>query len=188
MGTENMSSNLKLFLDFSPLAGFFIAYRTGGLLAGTAVLIALTLLSLAVTYAKEKRLAMMPLISGVIVTVMGGLTLYLRDETFIKIKPTIVNLLFASLLLGGLWFKKPLFKYVLGHAMRLQEEGWRQLSLRWGIFFVFLAVLNECIWRNFSTDFWVNFKVFGMFTLTMLFTVLQLPLIKRHWIEGTGRK
>ena len=178
-----MNSNLKLFLDFSPLASFFFAYRLGGLLAGTAVLILCTLVSLIVTYIMEKKIAMMPLVSGVIVTIMGGLTLYLHDETFIKIKPTIVNLLFALILLGGVFFQKSMFKYVLGHAMQLKEEGWRQLSVRWGVFFLFLAVLNEYIWRNFSTDFWVDFKVFGMFTLTMLFTLLQVPLIKRYWID-----
>lgn len=186
MQTKEMDSKLKLFLDFSPLAGFFVAYKFAGLLAGTGVLIVLTLISLLVTYAKEKRIAMMPLVSGVIVTVMGGLTLYLQDETFIKIKPTIVNLLFASILLVGAFFRKSMFKYVLGHAMQLQEAGWRQLSIRWGVFFLGLAALNECIWRNFPTDFWVNFKVFGMFSLTMLFTVAQMPLIKRHWIEEKG--
>ena len=125
----------------------------------------------------------MPLISGIAIAVLGGLTLYLRNDYFIKIKPTLVNLLFASILLGGLYFRKSMFKYVLGHAFQLTEEGWRRLSLRWGLFFICLAVLNEVIWRNFSTDFWVNFKVFGMFTLTMVFTIFQLPLIKKYWVE-----
>ena len=178
-----MNSKLRFFLDFSPLAGFFLAYRFSGLLAATGVLMLCTLISLAVIYAWERRVAIMPLVSGSIVTVMGCLTLYLHDETFIKIKPTIVNLLFAAVLLGGLYFQKSMFKYVLGHAMQLREEGWRKLSLRWGLFFLGLALLNECVWRNFSTDFWVNFKVFGMLSLTMLFTLSQLPLIKRYWIE-----
>ena len=178
-----MNSNVRLLLDFSPLAGFFIAYRAAGLLAATSTIIVLTLLSLVITYFYEKRIATMPLISGVAVTLLGGLTLYLHDDYFIKIKPTIVNLLFGGILLGGLCSGKALFKHVLGHAMQLTDKGWQTLSLRWGIFFVFLAVLNEVIWRNFSTDFWVNFKVFGMFSLTMLFTVLQVPLIKKHWIE-----
>ena len=178
-----MSSATRFFLDFSPLLAFFLAYRFAGLLAATAMLIGLTLISLAVTYIFEKRIATMPLISGIAVTLLGGLTLFLHDETFIKIKPTLVNLLFASILLGGLCFRKSLFRHVLGHAMQLTEEGWRKLSLRWGIFFVFLAGVNEFVWRNFPTDFWVNFKVFGMFTMTVLFTLAQVPLIKRHWIE-----
>jgi intracellular septation protein len=183
---QAMSNRLRFILDFSPLVGFFLGYRFGGLLTGTGILIVATLISLSIIYLKEKRVAMMPLVSGVIVTIMGGLTLYLQDETFIKIKPTLVNLLFSSILLGGMCFGRPMFKYVLGHAMQLEEEGWRRLSLRWGLFFLALAGLNECIWRNFPTDFWVNFKVFGMFTLTMLFTILQLPLIKRYWIEEKG--
>jgi len=183
MAGQTMDSRLRFFLDFSPLLGFFLAYRFSGLLAATAVLIVCTLISLGVTYVQEKRVAMMPLISGVSVTLLGGLTLFLQDEYFIKIKPTLVNLVFASILLGGLYFRKSLFKYVLGHAFQLTDEGWRQLSFRWGVFFVFLAGLNECIWRNFPTDFWVNFKVFGMLTLTLAFTFAQLPLIKRCWVE-----
>ena len=181
-----MNSKIKLLLDFGPLLVFFLAYRFAGLLAATAALIVFTLLSLAITYAREKQIAAMPLISGVAITILGGLTLFLHDETFIKIKPTLVNLLFAGILLGGLCFGKPLFKYVLGHAISLEDKGWRILSLRWGLFFIFLAGLNEFIWRNFPTDFWVNFKVFGMFTLTMLFTLSQIPLIKKYWIEESS--
>jgi len=178
-----MNSKIKLLLDFGPLLAFFIAYRAAGLMAATAAIVICTLLSLTVTYIRERQIAAMPLISAVAITVLGGLTLYLKDDYFIKIKPTLVNLLFASILLGGLCYKKSLFKYVLGHAMQLTDEGWRLLSLRWGLFFIFLAILNECIWRNFPLDFWVNFKVFGMFTLTMLFTLLQIPLMKKYWIE-----
>jgi len=175
-----MNPKLKMLLDLGPLAVFFVAYRVAGLLTATALLMVFTLISLFVTYYKEKKIAVMPLVSGVIIAIFGSLTLLLQDEFFIKIKPTLVNLIFATLLLGGLCLKKSLMKYALEGALSLSDEGWRKLSLRWGLFFLFLAVLNECIWRNFSTDFWVNFKVFGMFTLTLAFTLLQLPLIKKH--------
>ncbi len=183
-----MSSTLRLILDLGPLAVFFVFYRFFGVLPATGALIAFTLVSLTVTYVLTRRIAMMPLVSGIAVTFLGGLTLFLQDETFIKIKPTIVNVVFASLLLGGLCFGKPLLKYLLSEAMQLTEEGWKKLSFRWGVFFLFLAILNECIWRNFPTDFWVNFKVFGMFTLTLAFTASQIPLVKKHWLEGEEGK
>lgn len=178
-----MRQIIKLLLDFGPLLAFFVSYKLGGLMTATVTLIILTALSLLITYAWEKKIAMAPLISGVLVAVLGSLTLYLNDELFIKLKPTLVNLLFAAILAGGLIFQKPTLRYVLGHAISLRDEGWRLLTRRWAFFFLFLAVLNEIIWRNFSTDFWVDFKVFGMFSLTLLFTLAQLPLIQRHWRE-----
>jgi intracellular septation protein len=178
-----MNPKLKLVLDLGPLLVFFVAYRFAGLLAATAALMVFTLASLALTYALERKIAIMPLVSGVAVAVFGGATLLLEDELFIKMKPTLVNLLFSAILLGGLAYGKPLMKYLLGEAMSLTERGWRLLSRNWGLFFLFLAALNEVIWRHFPTDFWVNFKVFGMFTLTLLFTACQFPMIKREWVE-----
>lgn len=178
-----MNAGARFTLDMGPLLVFFLAYRFMGLMAATAALIAFTLVSLLITYLLEKRLSPMPLISGLAVAFFGGMTLWLNNDLFIKIKPTLVNLLFASILLGGLYFKKPLLKYALGSALTISNAGWMKLTFRWGIFFVFLACLNEVIWRNFPTDFWVNFKVFGMFSLTLLFTMCQIPLIKRYWIE-----
>lgn len=178
-----MNPKLKLALDLGPLLVFFLAYRMAGLLAATAALIVFTLVSLAITYYYEKKVAVMPLVSAIAVTVFGGMTLILHDELFIKMKPTIVNLLFAAILLGGLYFKKPMLKYLLAEAISLTETGWNKLSRNWGLYFIFLAALNEVIWRNFSTDFWVNFKVFGMFTCTLLFTASQIPLMKKEWVE-----
>jgi intracellular septation protein len=175
-------SKWRFACDFGPLLVFFLVYRMQGLLPATLALIVATLAALALIYLTEKRIAIMPLVSGIMVTVFGGITLLLHDETFIKIKPTVINLLFASVLIGGVLAKKPLLKYLLGEALQLSQAGWLQLSLRWGVFFVFLACLNELIWRNFSTDFWVDFKVFGMMTCTIVFTLCQLPLIKRHWV------
>lgn len=187
MKQQNTSKNdqnpTQLLLDLGPLAAFFATYKLIGLIEATAVLIVATMLSLVYTYSKTKHIPPMPLVTGILVAVFGGLTIYLNDEQFIKIKPTIVNLLFAAILLAGLFFKKSLLKVALGSALELKDEGWQKLSLRWGLFFVFLAGLNECIWRNFSTDFWVNFKVFGMFALTLVFTAAQYSLIKRYMIE-----
>ncbi|MDX2074269.1 MAG: septation protein A [Alphaproteobacteria bacterium] len=178
-----MRPSLRFALDMGPLLIFFLGYRFAGLMAATAALVAFTMLSLAITYALEKRISPMPLVSGIAVAFFGGMTLWLNDELFIKIKPTLVNLLFAAILLGGLYFKKPMLKYVLESAVQLTDEGWRILSRRWGFFFVFLAVLNEIIWRHFPTDFWVNFKVFGMFSCTVIFMLSQIPLMKRFMIE-----
>lgn len=170
-----------MLLDLLPLAAFFVGYQLGDLMLATALIIAATLTSLAILYRIERKIALNPLITGVIVTVFGGLTLLLNDELFIKMKPTIINCLFAAVLLVGVFvYKRGLLKYVLDMALDLTDDGWRILSQRWGFFFLFLAVLNEVIWRHFSTDFWVNFKVFGMLTCTVLFTLAQLPLIKRH--------
>jgi intracellular septation protein len=176
-----MTKNHKFLLDLAPLAAFFIGYKLGDLMLATMLIIGVTLACLAIHYVLERKIAISPLITGVVVTVFGGLTLWLNDEHFIKIKPTIINLLFAAtLLIGAYGFKRGLLKYLFEMAFSLSDKGWRTLSIRWGFFFMFLAVLNEIIWRNFPTDFWVSFKVFGMLTCTILFTIAQIPLIKRY--------
>ena len=180
---NDQANTAQLWLDLGPLAVFFITYKTVGLIEATGALVVATLLSLAYTYHKTGSIAPMPLVTGIMVAIFGGLTVYLNDEQFIKIKPTIVNLLFAGLLLGGLLFRKSLLKVALGSALDMRDEGWKKLSLRWGLFFIFLAGLNEVIWRQFSTDFWVNFKVFGMLSLTIIFTLAQIPLMKRYMVE-----
>ena len=185
MTPKELSPNQRLLLDLAPLAAFFIAYRMGGLIWATGILVAATMLSLAITYLFEKRIAMAPLISGALVAVFGGLTIALNDELFIKMKPTLINSLFALVLLVGAYvFKRGMLKYILQMAFSITDEGWRVLSVRWGYFFLFLAVLNEIIWRNFSTDFWVSFKVFGMFTLTIAFAVSQFRLVKRYEVAN----
>ena len=122
----------------------------------------------------------MPLVTGVFVLVFGGLTLWLQDDHFIKIKPTIVNALFAGALFFGLLANQPLLRIVFGEVFRLTDEGWRKLTLRWACFFMFLAVLNEIMWRSFSTDTWVNFKVFAVMPLTMAFAVAQVGLLRQY--------
>ncbi|MGB8818009.1 MAG: septation protein A, partial [Rhizobiaceae bacterium] len=150
----------------------------------TAAFMVATAVALIVSKILTGTLPIMPLVSGVVVLVFGTLTLYLQDETFIKLKPTIINALFGSVLLGGLWFGKSLLGYVFGAAFKLDADGWRKLTLRWGLFFLFLAVLNEVVWRNFSTDFWVAFKVWGTMPITLAFTFLQMPLVMKHSVEG----
>lgn len=181
MIARKLPAGLKLLLDFAPLGVFFVAYRLDGVATATACIIAATLLSLSVIYYCERKIALAPLISGVLITIMGGLGLFLGDEQFIKMKPTLVNSIFAAILLTGVYgLKRGLLSHVLDMAVQLTPEGWMKLSRRWGFFFLFLAVLNEVIWRNFSTDFWVDFKVFGMFSLTILFALSQWRLLNAY--------
>lgn len=178
-----MNAALRLLLDIAPLGAFFIGYRLDGLMAATGLLVAATLVSLLITWLMERKLALAALISGTLAALLGGMTLALNDPVFIKVKPTLVNLLFAAALLGGLALKKPPLKYLLDVAFQLTPQGWNLLTLRWALFFIALAGLNEAIWRNFPEEFWVNFKVFGMLPLTLAFAALQIPLVRRH---GTG--
>lgn len=182
---KKLPPSLKLVLDFAPLAVFFVAYKLGGVMAATVALMVVTTISTGIIYVVERTIALAPLITGGVVMVMGGLTIALHDPEFIKLKPTIVNLIFAAILLGGVFIgKRGPLKYVLDVAFQLTDAGWIILSRRWGFFFAFLAALNEVIWRNFSDDFWVNFKVFGMFTLTIAFAISQFKLVERYKSES----
>ena len=171
---------IKLLVELGPLVVFFTANAKLGIFYGTGVFMVATLLALAVSRAVLGRIPTMPLVSGFFVVVFGGLTLWLQDDQFIKLKPTIVNGLFAAILFVGLANGRTLLKIVFGDVFKLTEDGWRKLTVRWGFFFVFLAVLNEVVWRSFSTDFWVSFKVFGVMPITMAFAIAQVGLLKRH--------
>jgi intracellular septation protein len=175
-----LNPQVKLILDILPLATFFAGYKWLGLFAATAALLVVTLAILLFVYVCERRIALAPLITALAVGVFGGLTLWLHDERFIKIKPTLINLIFAFILLSGCAFKKGLLKSLFGDAFHLTERGWLLLSLRWGLFFLALGALNEYVWRNFPTDTWVNFKVFGLMGLTLLFALAQTLFIERH--------
>ena len=157
-----------------------IANARAGIFAATAWFMGAMLLALLLSWLIMKRIALMPLITGIVVLVFGGLTLWLQDDTFIKMKPTIVNVLFGGVLLGGLAFGQSLLKYVFGEVYALKPRGWYILTLRWGLFFFLLALLNELIWRNFSTDLWVAFKVWGIMPLTVIFSLLQLPVLGKY--------
>jgi intracellular septation protein len=171
---------LKLVLDLGPLVLFFVANARFGIFAATAVFMAAILIALVVSYALTWRLPVMTIVSAVIVMVFGGMTLILQDETFIKLKPTIIYLLFAGVLSGGLLLRKPLLEIVFDQMFHLREEGWRKLTIRWALFFLVLAALNEIVWRTQTTDVWVSFKVFGALPLTFLFAAAQYPLLQKY--------
>jgi intracellular septation protein len=172
----------KLIVELGPLLVFFGVNALYGIFAGTAAFMVTTILSLGFAWWRYHKVAVMPLVSAVIVLVFGGLTLYLHDETFIKLKPTIVYSMFTVLLLGGLVTGKPVLALLFGPVFNLTEEGWRKLTLRWAVFFIAMAVLNELVWRNFSTDTWVSFKAFGFLPITFLFAMAQVPLMQRYGV------
>jgi len=173
---------LRPLSDYGPIAVFFAAYVLSDLLWATGALMAATAVALALSLAIARRVPLMPLITAGVVGVFGGLTLALQDETFIKMKPTIVQVLFAAILLGGLAAERPLLKPLMGAAWSMDDQGWRKLTLRFALFFLAMAALNEIVWRTQSTDVWVSFKVFGILGLTFLFAVAQTPLMRRHHV------
>ena len=179
-----MNSFIKLIIDIGPLAVFFIYYKiSGDLIDAILPLMLATVISVVISYILEKKIPIMPTVGATIVLVFGGLTIYFDNEVFFKMKPTIINFLFAAILYGGLLVKKILLKYLLGAALKLEDIGWKILTQRWITFFIALAILNEIIWRTQSTDMWVNFKVFGILPITFIFTMTQFPLIKKYQIE-----
>ena len=197
---KQLNPFLKLALEMGPLLLFFFANARPtlfmplvgpllpqaasgekiGIFVATAVFMVAILVSLTVSYALTRHLPLMAMVTAVVVVVFGGLTLVLQDDTFIKMKPTIIYLLFAGVLLGGLAFNRPLLAIVFDSVFDLTEEGWRKLTLRWAIFFLALALLNEIVWRTQTTDFWVSFKVFGVLPLTFIFAGLQYPLLQKY--------
>jgi len=184
---KQLNPILKLVLDIGPLLLFFVANAKLGIYVATGVFMAAVLIALAVSYVMTRHVAIMPVITAVIVLVFGGLTLVLHDDLFIKLKPTIIYVLFGGTLIGGLVFDKPLLGMVFDSVFHLSEEGWRKLTWRWALFFLALAVLNEFVWRTQTTDFWVSFKLFGVVPLTFLFAVLQVPLLTKYSTENSKK-
>ncbi|MGJ0452022.1 MAG: septation protein A [Methylocystis sp.] len=174
---------LKLALELGPLLLFFVINSKYGIFAATGVLMAGVVLTLAVSWAITRHLPAMPVVTAVLVLVFGSLTYFLHDETFIKLKVTILYTLFGAGLIGALYFGKLLLPIVFDMAIHIDDAGWRKLTLRWGLFFFALAGLNEVLRRILTTDDWVNFKVFGILPLTLVFALAQAPLIMRHEIR-----
>ncbi len=178
-----MKHIVKLAIEIGPLVTFFLVNAKAGIFAATGTFMVAITIALSLSYYLDRRLAIMPMVTGVVVLVFGGLTLALNDETFIKLKPTIVNSLFAAVLLGGLAFGKSFLSILFNEVFQLKPEGWRILTFRWGLFFIALAVINEIVWRNFSTDFWVSFKVFGIMPITMVFALSQFRVLSKYQIS-----
>ena len=181
---KQLNPVLKLVLDIGPLVLFFVANSKFGIFYATGAFMVAVLVALAASYVMTRHIAVMPVVTAGIVLIFGGLTLLLHDELFIKLKPTIIYILFGGTLVGGLLFGKPLLGIVFDSVFHLQEEGWRKLTWRWALFFLALAILNEIVWRTQTTDFWVSFKLFGVVPLTFLFAALQYPLITKYSTEG----
>lgn len=178
---------MKLLIEMGPLVAFFIANWKAGIFWGTGVFMVATAIALAASWIMTRKLAMVPLVSAVFVALFGALTLWLQSDIFIKVKVTLINALFGTLLLGGAAFGRHYLKLVMGEAIKLQEQAWRTLSIRWGVFFFALAILNEFVWRNFTTDQWVNFKVFGLLPITLIFAFANAPYMTKHIIEEEAK-
>lgn len=181
---ETQRQLLKLLLELGPLVVFFVMNAQAGIYWGTGCFVVATLAALLSAKLMHGRIPTMPLVSGFFVIIFGGLTLWLHDDLFIKMKPTIVNTLFAAVLFGGLAYGRSWLKYLFGEAFKLTEDGWRLLTFRWACFFVVLAILNEVVWRNTTTEFWISFKLFGIMPLTMIFAISQIGLLKKHEVSA----
>src|SRR5450755_3149787 len=180
---KQLNPIFKLVLDIGPLVLFFAANSRFGIFAATGAFMVAVLSAIAISYVITRHIAIMPVVTAVIVLVFGGLTLVLHDELFIKLKPTIIYVLFGGTLLAGLALDKPFLSIMFDQMFHLTDEGWRKLTWRWVLFFFALAIANEIVWRTQTTDFWVSFKLFGVVPLTFLFGALQMPLINKYSVE-----
>jgi len=188
----------KFVLEMGPILLYFIAYFRGdwlieniSLFSGfkdpifpaTAIFMVAAIAALIISLVTMRQILLMPLVSGIVIVIFGGLSLWFQNDIFAKLKPTIINCLFALVLFGGLYFKKSLLSFVLGPAFQLDEAGWHKLTLRWAWFFIVLALLNEIVWRSFDTDIWMTYRTFVPMVLSFLFIIIQMPLIMRHSLD-----
>ena len=185
---RKMPTMVKLAVEIGPLAVFFITNAKAGIFNATIGFMVAITIALAVAWMFERRIPTLPLVTGVVVMVFGGLTLWLQDETFIKLKPTIVNVCFALAIFAGLALKRNYVKTDMGSMINMDDEGWRKLAWRWGGFFLVMALVNEAVWRNVSTDMWVNFKVFGFLPITFVFAMFQVPMMNKHSLDKDEEK
>jgi intracellular septation protein len=183
-----MGHGTKLLIELGPLVAFFIANWKAGIFWGTGIFMVATAIALTASWLLTRKIAMVPLVSALFVAIFGALTLWLHSDLFIKVKVTLINAMFGAVLLGGAAMGRSYIKLIMGEAVKLTEEAWRMLSIRWGVFFFAMAILNEVVWRNFSTDIWVNFKVFGLLPLTLVFAFANAPYMTRHMIEDDDTK
>lgn len=179
-GPTDFKPAIKMLVEYGPLIAFVVTYYIAGFFWATGVIMVASVVALTCSRLMFGRLLPVPVVTAVLVLIFGGLTLWLDDPRFLKVKPTAINLLFAGVLLVGLWMRRPLLKMILGEAFNLTETGWRILTMRWALFFLAIAGLNEIVWRNFSDAVWVNFKFFGILLLTFVFAMTQIGVIKRH--------
>jgi intracellular septation protein len=177
-----MHATIRFLVETLPLGIFFVSYKLYDIMTATMYMVVATTIALIISTIYEKKVPVMPLVSTSILLIFAGLTFFSGNSEFIKMKPTVVNLMFAAILFAGIFFNKPVLKYVIGKALNLSDMAWKKLSCRWAFFFVILAVVNEIVWRNFSEQYWVNFKVFAIIPLTIIFTLLQVPFIQKHSI------
>jgi intracellular septation protein len=177
-----MNPIIKILIEAGPLVAFFLANWLAGIFWGTGIFMAAIVVALLLSWLLTRKLAVMPLISAGFVAVFGVLTLWLHDDTFIKVKVTLINALFGVILLGGLLFRQTFLKFVMGEALKMTDEGWRALTIRWGIFFLCVAIVNEVVWRSVSTDTWVNFKV-ALLPVTLIFALAQAPTMTKHMTQ-----
>lgn len=182
-----MKQGTKLLIEMGPLVAFFVTNWKAGIFWGTGVFMVATIIALAASWMLTRKLAMVPLVSAAFVALFGGLTLWLQSDLFIKVKVTMINALFGAILLGGVAFGRNYLKLVMGEAMKLPEAAWRTLTIRWGVFFFAMALLNEVVWRSMSTDAWVNFKVFGLLPITLAFAFANAPFMAKHMIQDEAK-
>ena len=174
-----MKAYIKLFFEVTPLIVFFLVNSYYGIYQATLYFMITSIIAIPFAWYIDRKIPWMPIVTGIFIILFGGLTLFFQNENFIKFKPTIINIIFAFILLSGLKFKKLFLKMAMSKAFVLKDKTWKKLTVRWSAFFILLAILNELVWRTQSTDFWVSFKVFGILPLTLLFALLQLPIITK---------